>query len=69
MLEFLPTAPGNFQNALKFDDAWWDKNGAALSQRFDVWAAGVIAAEEAREAARKAKEDEEEKEKAPKAAP
>jgi putative spermidine/putrescine transport system substrate-binding protein len=68
MLEFLPTAPANFQNALRFDDAWWDTNGAALSQRFDVWAAGVIAAEEAREAARKAKEAEAE-DNTPKAAP
>lgn len=68
MLEFLPTAPANFQNALKFDDAWWDKNGAALSQRFASWAAEVEAAEAAREAARKAKEAAE-KEETPKAAP
>jgi putative spermidine/putrescine transport system substrate-binding protein len=57
MQEFLPTAPANFQKALKFDDSWWKKNGQALSQRFAVWAAAVQAAEAARqEAARKAKE-------------
>jgi len=68
MLEFLPTAPANFQNALKFDDAWWDTKGAALSQRFATWAAEVEAAEAARETARKAKEAAEE-DKTPKAAP
>ena len=56
MREFLPTAPENFQNALKFDDGWWSENGAALDQRFAAWRAEVKAAEAAREAARKAKE-------------
>jgi len=56
MQEFLPTAPANFQKALKFDDAWWDQNGATLSQRFAKWAAEIEAAEAAREAERKAKE-------------
>ena len=68
MQEFLPTAPANFQKALKFDDAWWGQNGATISQRFSTWVAAVDAAEAAREAARKAKEAAEE-EKAEKAAP
>lgn len=68
MQEFLPTAPANFQKALKFDDAWWNQNGAALNQRFATWAAEVDAAEAAREAARKAKEAAE-AEKPEKAAP
>lgn len=68
MLEFLPTAPANFQNALKFDSSWWRQNGSPLSQRFASWASDVQAAEAAREAAQKAKEAAE-KEKTPKAAP
>ncbi len=68
MLTHLPTAPENFQNALRFDDAWWRKNGSSLNQRFASWAAEVQAAEAAREAAQKAKEAAE-KEKTPKAAP
>jgi hypothetical protein len=68
MLEFLPTAPANFQKALRFDDAWWDTNGAGLSQRFATWAGEVEAAEAAREAARKAKEAAD-NETTPKAAP
>lgn len=69
MLEFLPTAPANFQNALKFNDAWWDENGASLSQRFAAWAAETEAAEAAREDARKAKEAAEKQKSTPKAAP
>lgn len=41
MLEFLPTAPDNFKKALKFDEAWWNKNGKALSIRFALWRAGI----------------------------
>jgi len=37
MLEYLPTAPDNFKKALKFDDAWWNANGAALEKRFEEW--------------------------------
>jgi putative spermidine/putrescine transport system substrate-binding protein len=68
MQAFLPTAPENFQNALKFDEAWWSKNGAGLDQRFAAWRAEVEAAEAAREAARKAKEAAEQ-EATPKASP
>ncbi len=56
MLEFLSTAPQNFQKALKFDAAWWRGNGAALQKRFAAWRARVNAARTDREAARKAKE-------------
>lgn len=37
MLTFLPTAPDNFKKALKFDEAWWETNGAALQSRFEAW--------------------------------
>jgi putative spermidine/putrescine transport system substrate-binding protein len=37
MLAFLPTAPDNFKKALKFDEGWWDTNGAALQSRFEAW--------------------------------
>jgi putative spermidine/putrescine transport system substrate-binding protein len=37
MLAFLPTAPDNFKKALKFDEGWWDANGAALESRFEAW--------------------------------
>jgi putative spermidine/putrescine transport system substrate-binding protein len=37
MLAFLPTAPDNFKKALKFDEAWWNSNGAALQARFETW--------------------------------
>lgn len=43
MQEFLPTAPRNSQNALRFDEAWWDKNGDALNKRFATWAARLRA--------------------------
>ncbi len=56
MLTFLPTAPGNFENALKFDGSWWEERGSALNQRFARWVAEVRTAEAEREAARKAKE-------------
>jgi len=55
MQSFLPTAPGNFQRALKFDQAWWDRSGASLTQRFNAWANEVRTAAAAREAERKAK--------------
>jgi putative spermidine/putrescine transport system substrate-binding protein len=41
MQEFLPTAPDNFTKALKFDEAWWTKNGKALNMRFAVWQTGI----------------------------
>lgn len=69
MQAFLPTAPENFKKALKYDDVWWNEHGAALTKRFDEWAAGVEAAAAAKEAERKAKEKEEEEEPASKAAP
>ncbi len=56
MRDFLPTAPDNFKTALKFDAAWWDEHGAALSQRFDAWLAPIEAEAAAKEAERKAKE-------------
>jgi len=55
MQPFLPTAPNNFRTALKFDQAWWDRSGAALTQRFTAWSNEVRAAAAAREAERKAK--------------
>jgi len=56
MQQYLPTAPENFKKALKFDEAWWNQNGAALTQRFAEWQAQVEAAAAAKEAERKAKE-------------
>lgn len=41
MQRFLPTTPGNSRNALKFDQVWWERNGAPLKQRFAAWAAGL----------------------------
>lgn len=55
MQRFLPTAPDNFQRALRFDQAWWDRGGASLTQRFNAWANEVRTAAAAREAERKAK--------------
>ena len=72
MKPFLPTAPENFQKALKFDEAWWNANGAEIEKRFAAWNAAVVAEAEAQEAAEKAKEEEAKaKEQAaqPKAAP
>ena len=37
MAAFLPTAPQNFQKALKFDEAWWIANGDPLRKRFKEW--------------------------------
>jgi len=56
MQEYLPTAPQNFKKALKFDEAWWTQNGAALTQRFAEWQTQVESAAAAKEAERKAKE-------------
>lgn len=56
MQKYLPTAPDNFKKALKFDEAWWKQNGAALTQRFAEWQAQVESAAAAKEAERKAKE-------------
>jgi putative spermidine/putrescine transport system substrate-binding protein len=56
MQEYLPTTPQNFQKALRFDEAWWKQNGAALTQRFAEWQSQVESAHAAKEAERKAKE-------------
>jgi len=56
MKKYLPTAPENFKQALKFDETWWKQNGAALTQRFAEWAAQVESAAAAKEAERKTKE-------------
>jgi putative spermidine/putrescine transport system substrate-binding protein len=37
MMRFLPTAPENFKNALKFDEAWWNEHGGDLTARFETW--------------------------------
>jgi len=37
MKSYLPTAPDNFQKALKFDEAWWSAHGEALGKRFQTW--------------------------------
>jgi len=37
MMRFLPTAPENFKNALKFDEAWWNEHGGELTKRFETW--------------------------------
>lgn len=37
MKSFLPTAPANFQKALKFDEAWWSTHGEELGKRFQAW--------------------------------
>ena len=41
MATFLPTAPQNFQKALKFDESWWIEHGEGLSKRFKEWRARV----------------------------
>lgn len=43
MEKFLPTAPANAQNALRFDETWWNENGDALNKRFAAWAASLRA--------------------------
>jgi putative spermidine/putrescine transport system substrate-binding protein len=37
MMRFLPTAPENFKNALKFDEIWWNEHGGDLAARFETW--------------------------------
>jgi len=37
MKSFLPTAPDNFQKALKFDETWWSTHGEELGKRFQAW--------------------------------
>jgi putative spermidine/putrescine transport system substrate-binding protein len=37
MKEFLPTAPDNFQKALRVDDGWWIAHGGDLQKRFEEW--------------------------------
>ena len=37
MMRFLPTAPENFKNALKFDETWWNEHGGELAKRFETW--------------------------------
>ncbi len=37
MMRFLPTAPENFKNALKFDEAWWNERGGDVAKRFETW--------------------------------
>lgn len=37
MKNFLPTAPDNFKNALKFDEVWWNEHGDELAKRFQAW--------------------------------
>lgn len=33
----MPTAPGNFRNALQNDFIWWSENQARMDERFDAW--------------------------------
>ncbi|WP_448954926.1 ABC transporter substrate-binding protein [Labrys neptuniae] len=33
----LPTAPGNFKNALAFDAKWWMDHGDAINERYAAW--------------------------------
>jgi putative spermidine/putrescine transport system substrate-binding protein len=56
MQEFLPTAPNNFKNALKFDEAWWDSDGDALAKRFTAWRTQTDGDAASKEADPKAKE-------------
>lgn len=37
MARFLPTNPDNFRQALKFDPAWWEKNGERVRDRYIAW--------------------------------
>lgn len=56
MKDFLPTAPDNFKNALRFDEAWWSEHGEALGKRFAAWHAKVQAELNAKDSEQKAKE-------------
>ena len=35
----MPTAPGNFRNALQNNFIWWSKNKGRMDERFDAWLA------------------------------
>ena len=37
MKAFLPTAPGNFQRALKIDLSWWEDNGDKIAPHYRDW--------------------------------
>jgi putative spermidine/putrescine transport system substrate-binding protein len=45
MKSFLPTAPDNFQKALKFDEAWWSTHIEELGKRFQAWKEQPLTAE------------------------
>ena len=69
MLAYLPTAPDNFKKALKFDEGWWDANGAALESRFEAWR-GPLSAGQGKPPTAEAKPEEAEAgQETPKAAP
>lgn len=57
MQAFVPTAPQNFENALKFDDEWWRANDKTINTRFAAWQAKVKAAQAARRAKDAAKQE------------
>ncbi|MGI9405177.1 MAG: ABC transporter substrate-binding protein [Hyphomicrobiaceae bacterium] len=40
MARYLPTAPDNFDRALRVDEAWWDVNNASLVETFRYWLDG-----------------------------
>lgn len=46
MAKFIPTAPAHLETALRFDEGWWDKNGAEIEKSFDGWREGRNAAPE-----------------------
>lgn len=37
---FLPTTAGNLETAFRSDSAWWARNDARLTERFESWIAG-----------------------------
>ena len=36
-MSHMPTAPGNFRNALQNNFIWWSENKADMDERFDAW--------------------------------
>ncbi len=40
MAPFIPTISKNFENALQFNGAWWEKHGTRLEKRFNHWLTG-----------------------------
>lgn len=40
MARFLPTMPEHLENALRYDQSWWDKHGAEIEARFEAWRQG-----------------------------